>query len=76
MGFTSGDSDAAKIARATGGIAGVDFENIRLRMEERKRLDREKLKAQRILVRSLRAGSGGVFESDVSSKLGGTQESL
>jgi hypothetical protein len=39
---------------------------------EKERTDREKKKAQRILMRSLRAGSGGYFESDAGSTLGGS----
>ncbi len=31
---------------------------------EKERTDREKMKAQRLLMRSLRAGSGGFFETD------------
>lgn len=38
---------------------------------EKERSEREKLKAQRILSRSLRAGAGGYFESD-SDNLGGS----
>lgn len=34
--------------------------------------NREKLKAQRILMRSIRAGGGGYFETDQGSSLGGS----
>jgi len=40
---------------------------------EKERTDREKMKAQRLLMRSLRAGSGGYFETDQGgSLLGGS----
>ena len=42
---------------------------------EKERTDREKIKAQRLLMRSLRAGSGGFFETDAGSQgelLGGS----
>jgi len=41
---------------------------------EKERTAREKNKAQRVLMRSLRAGSGGYFESDQgkSTQLGGS----
>lgn len=40
---------------------------------ERDRTDREKMKAQRLFMRSLRAGSGGYFETDTQgSLLGGS----
>ena len=42
---------------------------------EKERTDREKMKAQRLLMRSLRAGSGGFFETDTGSQgslLGGS----
>ncbi|CZH71103.1 TPA: hypothetical protein JBL19_06210 [Legionella pneumophila] len=38
---------------------------------EKERANREKLKAQRLLMRSLRAGAGGYFETDQGSTLGG-----
>lgn len=44
--------------------------------QRKRRLEQEKIKAQRMLIRSLRAGGGGIFESDVRSNLGGAQESL
>lgn len=34
---------------------------------EKERTDREKIKSQRLLMRSLRAGSGGYFETDQGS---------
>jgi len=37
---------------------------------EKERTDREKIKAQRLLMRSLRAGSGGYFETDTGSGSG------
>lgn len=39
---------------------------------EKERQNREKLKAQRVLMRSLRAASGGYFETDSGSTLGGS----
>lgn len=41
---------------------------------EKERTNREKMKAQRLLMRSLRAGSGGFFETDTGadSTLGGS----
>ncbi len=39
---------------------------------EKEKNNREKLKAQRILLRSIRAGSGGFFETDQGSTLGGS----
>lgn len=48
----------------------VELEN-QTRLEKEK-TEREKLKAQRILMRSLRAGAGGYFETDTGSTLGGS----
>jgi hypothetical protein len=39
---------------------------------EKEKSNREKLKAQRVLMRSIRAGSGGFFETDQGAKLGGS----
>lgn len=39
---------------------------------EKEKANREKIKAQRLLMRSLRAGSGGYFETDASAQLGGS----
>lgn len=39
---------------------------------EKEKSNREKLKAQRILMRSIRAGGGGYFETDQGSSLGGS----
>jgi hypothetical protein len=39
---------------------------------EKDKSNREKMKAQRLLMRSLRAGSGGVFETDQGTTLGGS----
>lgn len=39
---------------------------------EKERQNREKLKAQRVLMRSLRAGAGGYFETDSGTTLGGS----
>ena len=39
---------------------------------EKEKSNREKLKAQRILMRTLRAGGGGFFETDQGSTLGGS----
>ncbi len=39
---------------------------------EKEKNNREKLKAQRILMRSIRAGGGGYFETDQGSSLGGS----
>jgi anti-sigma factor RsiW len=39
---------------------------------EKEKNDRERMKAQRLLARSLRAGAGGFFETDAGSTLGGS----
>lgn len=39
---------------------------------EKEKNNREKIKAQRILMRSIRAGGGGYFETDQGSSLGGS----
>ncbi len=39
---------------------------------EKEKSNREKIKAQRLMMRSLRAGSGGYFETDQGSTLGGS----
>lgn len=39
---------------------------------EKEKNDRERMKAQRLLQRSLRAGAGGFFETDSGSTLGGS----
>ena len=39
---------------------------------EKEKNERERMKAQRLLSRSLRAGAGGFFETDSSSTLGGS----
>ncbi len=62
--------EAAAAAQAADS-ARVDLEN--QTKIEKERQNREKIKAQRILMRSLRAGSGGYFETDAAgSTLGGS----
>lgn len=63
--------EAAAAAQAAD-AARVDLEN--QTKVEKERQTREKIKAQRILMRSLRAGSGGYFESDqgAGTLLGGS----
>ena len=39
---------------------------------EKDRAARERERAQRVMMRSLRAGSGGYFETDTNSTLGGS----
>ncbi len=62
----------AKAAAAAADSARIDLEN--QTKIEKERQTREKIKAQRILMRSLRAGSGGYFETDTGagSTLGGS----
>lgn len=55
----------AKYAAQAADSARIDLEN--QTKIEKERQSREKIKAQRILMRSLRAGSGGYFESDQGS---------
>ena len=50
--------------------ARADLENM-TRLEKEK-TEREKQKAQRLLMRSLRAGGGGYFETDTSTSGKGT----
>jgi hypothetical protein len=61
----------AQYAAEAADAARVDLEN--QTKVEKERQTREKIKAQRILMRSLRAGSGGYFESDqAGTVLGGS----
>lgn len=60
----------AKAAAQAADVARVDLEN--QTKVEKERQSREKIKAQRILMRSMRAGSGGYFESDQGTTLGGS----
>lgn len=57
--------------------AARSADDARMELEEQTRLekerqDREKLKAQRLLMRSLRASAGGYFEGDAGATLGGS----
>jgi len=57
--------------------AAAEAQQVRQELEqntaiEKEKNDREKLKAQRILMRSIRAGGGGYFETDQGSSLGGS----
>lgn len=62
----------AKWAARAADEARLDLE--RQTQIEKERQNREKLKAQRLLMRSLRAGAGGYFETDQGSgqTLGGS----
>jgi phage protein D len=60
----------ASSAAAAADTARKNLEN-QTRVEKEK-TDRERMKAQRLLSRSMRAGAGGFFETDASSTLGGS----
>jgi hypothetical protein len=62
----------ARSAASAADAARIDLEN--QTKVEKERQTREKIKAQRILMRSMRAGNGGYFESDTGKgqTLGGS----
>lgn len=60
---------------ATTAAAAADTARLQLEQQtaaEKERQTRERMKSQRLLMRSLRAGSGGYFETDQGSQLGGS----
>ena len=60
---------------ANAAAASADAARVKLEEQtaiEKERANKEKVKSQRLLMRSLRAGGGGFFETDQGSTLGGS----
>lgn len=71
----SGSSKATRQAQDAANQAESARQELEKQTREYKqRADREQRKAQRLLMRQLRAAGGGYFETDTSSSLGGTGE--
>ena len=63
-------------AQREASAAAADAQQVRTELAqntamEKEKSNREKMKAQRLLMRSIRAGGGGFFETDQGSSLGG-----
>lgn len=69
----SGSSKARRQAQEAANQAEAARQELEKQTKEyKRRADQEQRKAQRLLMRQLRAAGGGFFETDTSTSLGGT----